>query len=84
MEKYYKAQSSKDPLFKESKKSILIGIKYPGAGGRYSSLLLRYAPLSEWEKDIISIVRSEAQYFMPQIETKIMNEGGPVFGTIRF
>lgn len=31
--------------------------------------------LLDWEKDIISIVREEAQYFIPQIETKIMNEG---------
>lgn len=31
--------------------------------------------LSEWEKDILTIVHEEAQYFIPQIETKIMNEG---------
>jgi stage V sporulation protein R len=31
--------------------------------------------LSFWEKDILTIVHEEAQYFLPQIETKIMNEG---------
>ena len=31
--------------------------------------------LSEWEKDLLSIVHEEACYFIPQIETKIMNEG---------
>lgn len=31
--------------------------------------------LSEWERDILSIVHERAQYFIPQIETKIMNEG---------
>lgn len=31
--------------------------------------------LSEWEKDLLTIVHEEAQYFIPQIETKIMNEG---------
>ncbi len=31
--------------------------------------------LSEWEKDLLTIVHEEAQYFLPQIETKIMNEG---------
>jgi stage V sporulation protein R len=31
--------------------------------------------LSEWEKDILTIVHEEASYFIPQIETKIMNEG---------
>lgn len=31
--------------------------------------------LSEWQKDVLTIVHEEAQYFIPQIETKIMNEG---------
>ncbi|GIW40660.1 MAG: stage V sporulation protein R [Candidatus Binatia bacterium] len=31
--------------------------------------------LAEWEKDLLTIVHEEAQYFIPQIETKIMNEG---------
>jgi stage V sporulation protein R len=35
--------------------------------------------LSEWEKDILTIVHEEAQYFIPQIETKIMNEGWASF-----
>jgi stage V sporulation protein R len=31
--------------------------------------------LPEWKKDIIEIVREEAKYFIPQMQTKIMNEG---------
>jgi len=31
--------------------------------------------LTEWERDLINIVRKESMYFIPQIETKIMNEG---------
>lgn len=31
--------------------------------------------LESWQRDVISIVDEEAKYFMPQIETKIMNEG---------
>ncbi len=31
--------------------------------------------LSEWEKDILTIVHEEALYFQPQMETKIINEG---------
>jgi stage V sporulation protein R len=31
--------------------------------------------LSEWQKDILTIVHEQSQYFLPQIETKIMNEG---------
>ena len=35
--------------------------------------------LSEWEKDLLTIAHEEAQYFIPQIETKIMNEGWASF-----
>jgi stage V sporulation protein R len=31
--------------------------------------------LQAWEQDLLTIVHEEAQYFLPQIETKIMNEG---------
>lgn len=37
--------------------------------------LAKYGRLEEWEKDIITIVMEETKYFIPQIETKIMNEG---------
>lgn len=35
--------------------------------------------LSDWEKDLLTIVHQETQYFIPQIETKIMNEGWASF-----
>ena len=35
--------------------------------------------LEEWEKDVISIVIEEANYFIPQAKTKIMNEGWASF-----
>jgi stage V sporulation protein R len=35
--------------------------------------------LQEWERDLLTIVHEEAQYFIPQIETKIMNEGWASF-----
>ena len=31
--------------------------------------------LTDWERDLLTIVHEEACYFLPQIETKIMNEG---------
>lgn len=37
--------------------------------------LLEYAPLKDWQRDVLSIVRDEAYYFAPQGQTKIMNEG---------
>jgi len=35
--------------------------------------------LEDWEKDILTIIDEEAQYFIPQRETKIMNEGWAVY-----
>ena len=35
--------------------------------------------LTEWAKDLLTIVHEEAQYFVPQIDTKIMNEGWASF-----
>ena len=35
--------------------------------------------LAEWERDLLTIVHEQAQYFIPQIETKIMNEGWASF-----
>jgi stage V sporulation protein R len=38
--------------------------------------LIRHAPeLEDWQRDLISIVRAEMQYFLPQMQTKVMNEG---------
>ncbi|HET9957653.1 MAG TPA: SpoVR family protein [Polyangiaceae bacterium] len=37
--------------------------------------LIENAPLERWERAILSIVREEAYYFVPQMQTKIMNEG---------
>jgi stage V sporulation protein R len=37
--------------------------------------LIEHAPLKNWQRDILSIVREEAYYLLPQGQTKIMNEG---------
>ncbi len=37
--------------------------------------LLEHAPLENWERDILSMLRDEGYYFSPQGQTKIMNEG---------
>lgn len=37
--------------------------------------LIEAAPLEKWERSILTIVRDEAHYFLPQMQTKIMNEG---------
>jgi stage V sporulation protein R len=41
--------------------------------------LLDHAPLEEWERDVLAIIRDEAYYFAPQGQTKIMNEGWASF-----
>ncbi|MGZ3695758.1 MAG: SpoVR family protein [Bdellovibrionota bacterium] len=37
--------------------------------------ILENAPMEDWQADVLSIVRDEAYYFVPQRMTKIMNEG---------
>jgi stage V sporulation protein R len=39
--------------------------------------IIEHSPkgLQEWQKDILSTIRNQAQYFMPYRRTKIMNEG---------
>jgi stage V sporulation protein R len=41
--------------------------------------LIEHAPLKNWQRDVLSIVRDEAYYFYPQAQTKIMNEGWASF-----
>jgi len=41
--------------------------------------LLEHAPLERWERDILAVIRREAYYFWPQMQTKIMNEGWASF-----
>jgi stage V sporulation protein R len=40
---------------------------------------INYAPLEDWERDVLDIVREESFYFYPQRLTKIMNEGWAVY-----
>ncbi|ACZ40678.1 SpoVR family protein [Sphaerobacter thermophilus] len=38
--------------------------------------ILTHSPrLDDWERDVVSIVRTEMLYFYPQLQTKIINEG---------
>lgn len=37
--------------------------------------LIHFAPLQDWQQDVLSIIRDEAYYFAPQGMTKTMNEG---------
>ena len=37
--------------------------------------IMEHAPLENWERDVVSMIREEAYYFLPQMQTKVMNEG---------
>ncbi|MBI2083085.1 MAG: SpoVR family protein [Deltaproteobacteria bacterium] len=37
--------------------------------------LIEQAPLEDWEREVLSIIREEQCYFSPQAQTKILNEG---------
>ena len=37
--------------------------------------LMNHAPLERWEREVLGVIRKEAYYFLPQMQTKIMNEG---------
>ncbi|MCC6874196.1 MAG: SpoVR family protein, partial [Sandaracinaceae bacterium] len=41
--------------------------------------LIDHAPLDRWERDVLGVIRREAYYFWPQMQTKIMNEGWASF-----
>lgn len=61
--------------FEEEKKDVI--------PDRLKQDLLKFlaerSSLEEWEKDLINMVHEETAYFLPQIETKIMNEGWASF-----
>lgn len=37
--------------------------------------VLQHGRMSRWQADVLEIIRAEAYYFAPQMQTKIMNEG---------
>lgn len=41
--------------------------------------LIQHAPIENWQKVILSLIREESYYFAPQRATKIMNEGWATF-----
>jgi len=50
--------------------------KFPSEAQRdVLKFLLQYAPLEDWQQDVLTIIRDEAYYFAPQGMTKTMNEG---------
>jgi stage V sporulation protein R len=69
-EEYLEEQRQKMEAEKEREK------KFPERPERdVLGFLLDHAPLERWERDVLEVIREEALYFVPQMQTKIMNEG---------
>jgi stage V sporulation protein R len=50
--------------------------KFPTSPERdIMKFLIQFAPLEDWQQDVMSIIRDEAYYYAPQGMTKTMNEG---------
>lgn len=45
--------------------------------------LAQYAPLEEWERDIVQVVREVGLHLLPQARTKVMDEGWAVYWGLR-
>jgi stage V sporulation protein R len=51
----------------------------PLAPGDVLGHVLRDAPLPDWQRELLALLRDEACYFLPQLLTKVMNEGWASF-----
>jgi stage V sporulation protein R len=62
---------------KEEQTAVPVGRKIPEEPEKDILLfLLEWAPdMEDWQRDVLNIVRNEMLYFLPQMQTKIMNEG---------
>jgi len=74
------AQPAHDPfamLHKRAERGQTAPDRFPPEPVSDLLLFMRdhHPSLTDWERDLLDIVDSETRYFMPQIETKIMNEG---------
>jgi stage V sporulation protein R len=80
MDKYVNPKSFLEDQEKKIRDEVEKSRKFPLEPKRdILEFLIQYAPLENWQREILSIVREEAYYFAPQGQTKIMNEGWASF-----
>lgn len=80
MDKYINPAEFLEEQNKKIEEQIKKQVKFPEEQERdVLGFLLEHAPLKEWQKIILGIIREEAYYFAPQGMTKIMNEGWASF-----
>jgi stage V sporulation protein R len=76
LDKYVNPKSYLDEQKKKIQDTQIQSEKFPERPQRdILGFFLEHAPLKPWQQDCLSIIREEALYFMPQGQTKIMNEG---------
>ncbi|HLG19708.1 MAG TPA: SpoVR family protein [Bdellovibrionota bacterium] len=76
MDTYINPQEFMDFQKKKIEDRRKVQLKFPASPVRDVMLfLIDHAPLTRWQRDILSFIREEAYYFSPQAQTKIMNEG---------
>ncbi len=72
-------QVSRTGLAKADSRQALAGERVEAVPARLQNDLLAFLAakgrLQDWEQDLVTIVHEESLYFVPQMETKIMNEG---------
>jgi len=64
---------------KEKYEELLIKKKLINSDYDLLGFFLDYGVYENWQLDLINIVRDESHYFIPQIKTKILNEGWASF-----
>ena len=65
-------KSQRESILKEQQKQR----KFPPQPEKdVLNFLMHFAPLEDWQVDVLGIIRNEAYYFSPQGMTKTMNEG---------
>lgn len=76
MDKFVNPPEYLDAQREKAKKEMEAEKKFPESPVRdVMGFLMQYAPLEPWERDILSMMREEAYYYVPQAQTKVMNEG---------
>ncbi len=76
LDRYVNPPSYLDEQRRRLERSIQESRRTPPAPERdVLRFLLENAPLEPWEQDVLGVVREESYYFLPQLQTKIMNEG---------
>jgi len=76
MDRYVNPPSYLKQMRERHAREELEATRFPARPERdVMGFVLLHAPLENWERDVLSMLREEAYYFLPQRQTKVMNEG---------